>query len=66
MNINGRYIVFYKYPNRSRQDSRLGVFEGYCENFAPSGKCVFSNENGEMLIIEYQDIIQMCLERGGK
>lgn len=34
----------------------IRVFKGYIENFYPTGKCVFMDENGKILVIPYTDI----------
>jgi hypothetical protein len=53
------YIVMYKNPKQPKDlRERFEVFEGVCENFAPSGKCAFSN-GLEKLIVHYDDILQM-------
>ncbi len=69
MKLNGKYLVIYKdprvdvsYNNRSIVENKiLQKFVGHCENFTTSGLIAFSNENGEMLLVKYYDIIQMRL-----
>jgi hypothetical protein len=34
----------------------IRVFKGYIENFHPTSKCVFMDENGKILVIPYTDI----------
>lgn len=50
LNKDTVYLVIY-----NRNDS----FEGKCENFVPTDKCAFINENNEMLLVHYKDIVQM-------
>lgn len=59
--INGKYIVMFKKPNSKfmRNETTYQTFEGVCENFVTTGKCAFSNENNEMLIVHYDDIVQL-------
>lgn len=48
------YAVYYKEPLRGKVEK----FHGVCENFNASGKSAFWNEeNEQMLIIEYSDIV---------
>lgn len=68
MKLNGKYLVIYKdpridvsYDNRGVVEKKIQKFVGYCENFTTSGLIAFSNENGEMLLVKYYDIIQMRL-----
>jgi len=69
MKLNGKYLVIYKDPRTYINYNNKGVVEnnslkkfvGYCENFTTSGLIAFSNENGEMLLVKYYDIIQMRL-----
>ncbi len=61
MELTGKYTVMFKHPmddgdSRSRS---IENFTGKCENFTPKGKCVFSNDENVMLIVEYNDIVQM-------
>jgi hypothetical protein len=59
--INGKYIVMFKKPNSRnvKNETTYQTFEGVCENFVTTGKCAFSNEDGEMLIVHYDDIVQL-------
>jgi hypothetical protein len=63
--INGTYFVEYKSPKCSTErtqrqiQTRIFNFEGVCENFTTSGKCAFRNNNNEMLLVDYHDIIQL-------
>ncbi len=65
MELNGEYIIYYKNPNQSLHEDDYRRFVGKCENFT-SGTCAFSNENNEMLIVRYKDIIQMRLKTVSK
>lgn len=62
--VKGKYKVVYKYPlqdvDRRRRilQGTYGVFEGVCENFS-THLSAFSNDNGQMLLVDYDDIIQM-------
>lgn len=57
--IIGEYRVYYKNPNDLARQPKTKVFEGVCENFAPSDKLAFRNKNDQMLVVRYADIIQM-------
>jgi hypothetical protein len=59
--INGKYIVMFKKPNSAyvRNETKYQIFEGICENFVTNGKCAFSNEDKQMLIVHYDDIMQL-------
>lgn len=59
--INGKYIVMFKKPRDRwiRNETKYETFEGICENFVTTGKCAFTNENQEMLIVHYDDIVQL-------
>lgn len=61
MTLNGEYIVIFKDPNSSIKDFVRYLFRGKCENFVPAGVCAFSNDNNEMLLVRYEDIVQMRL-----
>jgi hypothetical protein len=61
MELNGVYVVRFKDPSCPKDVDYYKSFVGKCENFNPSGKCAFSNENNEMLIVDYKDISQMRL-----
>jgi hypothetical protein len=39
-----------------RYEDRLEIFEGFIENFYPSGKSAFVDENGKLLVIPYERI----------
>lgn len=39
-----------------RYDDRLEIFEGFIENFYPSGKSSFIDENGKLLVVPYERI----------
>lgn len=55
------YLVTYerRYGNYIPLNSSLMKFEGVCENFTPAGKCAFRNKDNEMLLVYYEDIVQM-------
>ena len=61
---NGKYQVYYKSPfqNIDRKhrmiQSKISMFEGVCENFS-THLSAFSNDKGELLLIDYEDIIQL-------
>lgn len=59
MSLSGRYIVMFKHPNAPTRDTKIEVFKGVCENFVSAGLCAFSNDNNEMLLVNYKDILQM-------
>lgn len=62
MDIKGQYIVLFKSPRASSVgDPPLFKFTGECDNFTPTGICAFSNQNNEMLLVSYKDIVQMRL-----
>lgn len=68
MKLNGKYLVIYKdprtdvsYDNRGVVENKIQKFVGHCENFTAGRLIAFSNENSEMLLIRYYDIIQMRL-----
>lgn len=67
--VEGTYQVLYKSPFSYRDRSKgsfqnkLYKFEGECENFSPD-KCVFRNDEDEVLIVAYEDIIQMSCVKG--
>ena len=39
-----------------RYENRLEIFEGFIENFYPSGKSAFVDENGKLLVLPYERI----------
>ena len=39
-----------------RYENRLEIFEGFIENFYPSGKSAFVDENGKLLVLPYDRI----------
>ena len=39
-----------------RYENRLEIFEGFIENFYPSGKSTFVDENGKLLVLPYERI----------
>jgi hypothetical protein len=59
--IKGKYIIMFKKPRDKwvKNETKYETFEGACKNFVPSGKCAFSNEDNEMLIVPYDDIVQL-------
>jgi hypothetical protein len=59
MQLSGQYAVMFKHPNISANDSKIETFRGICENFVTTGICAFSNDENEMLIVSYKDIVQM-------
>ena len=59
MELKGEYIVYYKHPKSDRREGIINRFVGTCENFVGSGNCVFRNENKELLVVQFQDIVQM-------
>lgn len=63
MGLSGEYVVLFKHPEQSIRDPKVERFKGFCENFHPSGKCAFRNEKNEMLVVRYEDIIQMKLTK---
>lgn len=50
LNQDTVYLVVY---------NRNSTFEGKCENFTTNDKCAFRNEDNEMLLVHYKDIVQM-------
>lgn len=65
MELNGEYIVYFKHPEVEKYHpscEKLHKFIGKCVNFH-QGSCVFENENKEMLIVAYRDIVQMRLKK---
>lgn len=64
--VNGKYLVFYKSPfaqserHRNAEQIKLHKFEGNCE-FWSTKMCVFSNENKEILVVDFNDVVQMRL-----
>ena len=61
MKLNGTYVVRFRDPNCPKDVCVYNTFVGECENFVPTGTCAFSNENNEMLIVHFKDIVQMRL-----
>lgn len=61
MELTGKYTVMFKHPmdNGDVKNRSIETFTGKCENFTPVGKCVFSNDENVMVIVEYSDIVQM-------
>ena len=60
MELKGEYSVIYKHPEWRRKDGSLYRFAGICENFVGSGgNCVFRNDKDEVIIVQFEDIIQM-------
>jgi hypothetical protein len=60
MELQGWYKVIYKHPmERYSSHAKFEWFRGKCVNFYPSGLCAFDNEQGLMLLVRYQDIVQM-------
>jgi len=63
----GRYKVFYKSPKDTNQrqngsyENKLLIFEGEIENFVTNGNnlCAFRNEENEVLLVNFADIVQM-------
>lgn len=39
-----------------RYENKLEIFEGFIENFYPSGKSAFVDENGKLLVVPYERI----------
>ncbi|MDH6674315.1 hypothetical protein M2277_005007 [Paenibacillus sp. LBL] len=62
MELSGTYVVLYKHPEDSKRFRYLYSFIGRCQNFTPNGLCAFSNEKNEMLLVNYNDIVQMKLK----
>lgn len=62
MKPEGTYVVTFKNPNDYVDEYNFFKFIGVCENFIPTGKCAFKNENNQMLIVHYDDIVQMRLK----
>ncbi|MFK7678650.1 hypothetical protein ACI3ER_11470 [Bacillus sp. Wb] len=61
-NPTGTYVIGYKYPHQQREKNETfygQTFRGECANFNPAGNCVFVNEEGQYLIVDYRDILQM-------
>jgi hypothetical protein len=50
-NLRFKYEIGYH-----RYDDRLEIFEGFIENFYPSGKSAFVDENGKLLVVPYERI----------
>ncbi|MGM9986368.1 MAG: hypothetical protein ACI35O_03975 [Bacillaceae bacterium] len=65
----GRYKVIYKNPRDADQrqngafENKLHTFEGEIENYVKTnnGTCAFRNENGNLLLVKFADIVQMSL-----
>lgn len=64
--INGTYQILFKHPNASAHRNNSGSIEfgiqkfiGECDNFTTCGKCSFRNDKDELLLVDYQDIMQM-------
>lgn len=53
--IYGNYKVIYKHP----RGDRVKTFVGKCENFTPVGKSAFSNDKHQLLLVDYNDIVQL-------
>lgn len=48
------YNIVYNKTNSIRS-----LFVGCIENFNPNGSCVFSNNDGEILLIQYEQLIEI-------
>jgi hypothetical protein len=59
MELSGEYIVMFKHPSCPKDITDFQTFKGKCENFITTGLCAFSNENNQMLLVNYKDILQM-------
>jgi hypothetical protein len=59
MRLNGRYVVMFKHPNASSKGAKIETFKGVCENFISLDLCAFKNDDDEMLLVNYKDILQM-------
>lgn len=59
MKLSGQYVLMFKHPNAPKDEGRIETFKGVCENFIATGKCAFSNDENEMLLVNYKDIVQM-------
>lgn len=63
--INGNYLVIYKSPRtpvervRGSVKSNVFSFTGECESFTTDELCIFRNEDKELLLVDYQDIVQL-------
>jgi hypothetical protein len=63
--IKGYYHVIFKYPKQTNEriksqiQAKVSQFDGSCENFTGNGKCVFRNDKDELLLVDYDDIVQM-------
>lgn len=54
-----KYIIGYK------KDDSVCTFEGYIDNFYPTGKSCFINDNDEILLLPY-NLIEYIMPKGGK
>lgn len=59
MKLNGHYVVAFKHPTALKENSKIESFKGICENFVSNGLCAFINDENEMLLVNYKDIVQM-------
>lgn len=59
MKLDGQYNIIFQQPHSQLNEGNFKTFNGVCENFTPSGKCVFLNDENEMLVVHYNDIVQM-------
>jgi hypothetical protein len=63
--IKGYYHVIFKYPKQTNEriktqiQAKVSQFDGMCENFVANGKCAFRNDRDELLLVDYDDIVQM-------
>ena len=65
----GKYKVIYKNPRDFNQrqnglcENKLHMFEGEIENYVTTnnGTCAFRNEEGNLLLVKFADIVQMSL-----
>ena len=46
-----KYVIGYH-----RYENKLEIFEGFIENFYPSGKSAFVDESGKLLVVPYERI----------
>ena len=57
-----KYIIGYK----KTEDSSVRTFEGYIDNFYPTGKSCFINDNDEILLLPYNLIEYIMPKKGNK
>jgi hypothetical protein len=58
--IRCKYIIGYK------KDDSVRTFEGYIDNFHPTGKSCFLNDDGDILLLPYNLIEYIIPKKGDK